>query len=422
MYDARPVADDSEEAPVESPPEGDAEAAVPDVDALIERLRANVAERRAKGHYPPGLEAELDDHFRRIVAHRADAPFDMTLLRKHLAGVASTSHFGRHRIAMSTDIPGGDRLHRAVGKVVSRQVDGILQQVQEFATEVRGLLEALVAVVEDPGNHQHPGLVSQIDAVLDRLAAYERSPLDSEVAVRDLRARTEALEDAERRRQFQPTYGNERFEDKFRGPRDDVIERYRDLASLFRDCAPVVDIGCGRAEFLELLGQVPVEAWGVEIDPALVKAGLDAGLDVRLGDALSELAGASDDSLGGIALMQVIEHLTAQEVVDLVALAAAKVRRGGKVIIETVNPQSLYVYAHAFYLDPTHGTPVHPAYLKFLFEEHGFHEVELRWRSPVPDGDLLEVPPGASDVEADNARRINELVFAPQDYAVIATR
>ena len=73
-------------------------------------------------------------------------------------------------------------------------------------------------------------------------------------------------------------------------------------------------------------------------------------------------------------MIQVIEHLTAQDAMDLVALAARKVRPGGKVIIETVNPQSLYVFARSFYLDPTHVRPVHPAYLEFLFREAGFAE------------------------------------------------
>ena len=127
-----------------------------------------------------------------------------------------------------------------------------------------------------------------------------------------------------------------------------------------------------------------------------------------------------DESLGGLVLIQVVEHLTPQEVVDLVDLATAKVRPGGQVFVETVNPQSLYVFAHAFYVDPTHLRPVHPAYLMFLFKEAGFASVAIDWRSPPPADDVItEVGDPAA---AANNRRLNELLFAPQDYLLVATR
>ncbi|MDT4936628.1 MAG: hypothetical protein QOG80_299, partial [Pseudonocardiales bacterium] len=92
-------------------------------------------------------------------------------------------------------------------------------------------------------------------------------------------------------------------------------------------------------------------------------------------------------------------------------------------IVETVNPQSLYVFAHAFYVDPTHNQPIHPAYLTFLFREAGFTEVYIDWRS-LPDDDerLQEVLDDPTGVLNDNVRRLNQILFAPQDYAVIATR
>jgi O-antigen chain-terminating methyltransferase len=96
------------------------------------------------------------------------------------------------------------------------------------------------------------------------------------------------------------------------------------------------------------------------------------------------------------------------------------VRPGGKVVIETVNPQSLYVYAHAFYVDPTHVRPVHPAWLLFLFEQAGFASTVIDWRSPPPEVDRLEtVGDPAHDA---NVERLNQLLFAAQDYAVVAIR
>jgi len=91
-------------------------------------------------------------------------------------------------------------------------------------------------------------------------------------------------------------------------------------------------------------------------------------------------------------------------------------------VVETVNPQSLYTFAHSFYLDPTHGNPVHPAYLKFLFEEAGFSHVQIDWRSPPPHDDMLAADDEATKVQATNIERLNQLLFAPQDYALIARR
>jgi hypothetical protein len=111
-------------------------------------------------------------------------------------------------------------------------------------------------------------------------------------------------------------------------------------------------------------------------------------------------------------------------VIDFVLLAKDKVREGGRVVLETVNPQSLYVFARAFYLDPTHSQPVHPAYLDFLFRQAGFAEVAIDWRSPPPADDVLvPAPEEAADSPANvNVERLNRLLFAPQDYALIATR
>jgi hypothetical protein len=157
----------------------------------------------------------------------------------------------------------------------------------------------------------------------------------------------------------------------------------------------------------------------------LVKLAEELGLHVEADDGNTYLRSIPDASLGGLALIQVIEHLTAQDLVDLVAVAAHKVRPGGKVIMETVNPQSLYVFARSFYLDPTHVRPVHPAYLEFLFREAGFSTVELDWRYPPREREVLKDIPGDDDATRQmnaNIANLNALLFAPQDYALIATR
>jgi O-antigen chain-terminating methyltransferase len=91
-------------------------------------------------------------------------------------------------------------------------------------------------------------------------------------------------------------------------------------------------------------------------------------------------------------------------------------------VVETVNPMSLYVYAHSFYTDPTHDHLVHPVYLQFLFQEAGFSDVDLVWRSPAPKDDVLEMDDEDGGAKKANLDRLNRLLFAATDYAIIATR
>lgn len=395
----------------------------PNVDDLVVELKARVEQREREGLYPSELTQELHEHFRRIVAQRSTP--DLHDLRKQVEHPDLLATFSPDRISLASGVPGGSRFHALVARTVARQTHGVLEQMQQFADAVRDVLAAVVAALEDPHNHVHADLVGQIDALFEHVASFERGPVGSKAAVADLRRRVEQLEEEERRRRFRPFFSSDDFEASFRGTREELLERYRGLAARLRDSSPVVDLGCGRGEFLELLVAQGVDAFGVDVDPDLVEDCKGRGLDVRHGDALSALEATADESLGGIVLIQVIEHLTPQEALDLVALSYRKLRQGGLLVIETVNPQSLYVFAHAFYVDPTHTHPVHPAYLAFVVQQAGFGGVEIDWRSEPPEGDVLDElaeDDATSKVMNENVRRLNTLLFAPQDYALIAVR
>jgi O-antigen chain-terminating methyltransferase len=391
-----------------------------DLDELLETLRSRVRDRREAGDYPPGLEINLDAHFQRIVGTRAGP--DRSQFQAKLDRLAAFSSFNPDRIQMSSKLPGGSAMHRGVGKVTSRQTQGVLDQIQQFANALRDVLDELTDTASADHDHSHPDLVGIVDVLVDRWASYERAPVESAAGMADLHRRVEALEAREARRQFRPWFKESRFAEEFRGSWDELAERYRDLAERLGQSAPVFDLGCGRGEFLTLLKELGIEASGIEIDPELAEEGRARGLAVDEGDGLAHLATLVDGALGSIVLIQVIEHLTAQEAADLALLARDKLRPGGKLLIETVNPQSLYAFAHPFYVDPTHVRPVHPAYLEFLFREAGFESIELLWRSPPPDDDVLETPADDDGVRAANVRRLNQLLFAPQDYALIASR
>jgi SAM-dependent methyltransferase len=393
----------------------------PDVEALLEELRHTVESRRQQGLYPAGLEEDLAGHFRRIVRQRVTP--DLSRLDAAMQRLRGVPGLSSGRIPLDSEVPGGSAMHRTLARLAGRQTQGILEQVEELADALRSVADELSWAVRQASTHVHADLIGQIDALQERLSALERQPLDDPspaAALAELSRRLERLESKEAARQFRPPYSAADFEATFRGGEDELKARYRDLARRLDGCSPVLDIGCGRGEFMELLAEIGVESSGVELDTELAAAGSDRDLDITGGDGLAHLAELPDGSLGGLSLIQVIEHLSPNQVSELTSLAADKLRPGGRAVIETVNPQSLYVFARAFYLDPTHQNPVHPAYLTFLFRRAGFQGLEIDWRSE-PSADESLRPVGTADVD-ENFSRINQILFGPQDYALIATR
>jgi SAM-dependent methyltransferase len=149
------------------------------------------------------------------------------------------------------------------------------------------------------------------------------------------------------------------FEDLFRGSAERVTELQRPYLPLVRDHQPVVDIGCGRGEFLSLLAAEAISARGVDADPGMVKRCQDAGLPAVLGDAVAYLDDVDDGSLGTVFSAQVIEHLPVDHLRRLLEVACRKLAPGGLFIAETVNPHSLPALK-TFWVDLTHQHPIFP--------------------------------------------------------------
>jgi SAM-dependent methyltransferase len=215
------------------------------------------------------------------------------------------------------------------------------------------------------------------------------------------------------------------FERRFRGDSEaiaaELARRYLDLLA---PNAPVVDVGCGRAELVELLTARGVEAIGVDTDPSMVAEARDRGLDVRLVDGNAFLRGCEPGSIGAIIATHLVEHLELDALVELLELAASRLRPGGVLIAETPNPASLIVLGNSYILDPTHVRPLHPSLLAFLCEGAGFRDVRLQFYAPASDYHLQpiddpEAPAWTRQVN-DAFAKLNEVLFGPQEYAVIA--
>lgn len=198
--------------------------------------------------------------------------------------------------------------------------------------------------------------------------------------------------------------------ERFRGSEEYVHAKQRFYLPFFAARRDVVDLGCGRGEFLELMREAGVPARGIELSPELAGVCRAKGLEAECGDLLECLPALADESLGGIFSAHVVEHLPPERLPALIRAAAAKLRRDGVLTIETPNPECLAVFARHFYLDPTHVRPVPAGLLAFYLEEAGLGRIEVHRLSPAVD-----TAPSLASLPED----FREAFFGGLDYAII---
>jgi O-antigen chain-terminating methyltransferase len=218
------------------------------------------------------------------------------------------------------------------------------------------------------------------------------------------------------------------FENRFRGSPEEIRAKLSEYAAHFEGLAPVLDLGSGRGEFLDRLREGGIGARGVEANAAAARSCRERGLDVGEGDLLAFLRAQADGSAGGVFAAQVAEHLPPAVLQAMLREAHRVLRRGGLLLLETVNPRSLVGFLEVYNRDLTHEHPLHPDTLRFLAAAAGFGDVRVEMKSPVePLARLQEVPiEGLPEAAArtlnENVARLNDLLYGPQEYALLARR
>ena len=220
------------------------------------------------------------------------------------------------------------------------------------------------------------------------------------------------------------------FEDRFRGSRNDTKAKQLKFVKYFEGCKNVLDIGCGRGEFLELLKDNGISGHGIDIDEDMVRYCRSRDLNVEKLDAVSYLNQLEDKSLDGIFIDQVVEHLDPDYLIKMIDLCYKKMLFGAYIIMETVNPLSLLSLAN-FYMDMSHKRPVHPETLKFLMSAAGFRETVAQFYEPAVEGGrlrsidadgLAEKERSLADIINRNTDMLNNMIFGPRDYAAIGKK
>ena len=210
------------------------------------------------------------------------------------------------------------------------------------------------------------------------------------------------------------------FENRFRGERAQIKEKVRPYLSILGEAAagasgrPILDVGCGRGEWLELLKENGLEASGLDLNTAMIAQCRERGLSATHGDVIEYLRTLQDATLGAVTGFHIIEHLPLEVLIDLVAETQRVLLPGGIALFESPNCKNLMVGACNFNVDPTHRNPVFPETAAFIFETYGFEQVRLEYLSPVDTANM----PGSNEIP----QPLHHLLYGPQDFAVIGRK
>jgi len=207
------------------------------------------------------------------------------------------------------------------------------------------------------------------------------------------------------------------LEDRFRGSRDLIKSRlqvYLPFIEPLKEAYPdlhSIDLGCGRGEWLEILGECGFQAQGVDLNDGMLSACRDLDLKVQTGDALSFLKKLPDDSQVIVSAFHLIEHIPFEDLQEIVKESLRVLKPAGLLVLETPNPENIIVGTSSFYMDPTHTSPIPPNLLAFLPEYYGYHNTKILRLQETPQIRNLE-----------NLNLFDVFNGSSPDYAVVAQK
>ncbi|OMH30407.1 methyltransferase domain-containing protein [Motiliproteus sp. MSK22-1] len=212
------------------------------------------------------------------------------------------------------------------------------------------------------------------------------------------------------------------FEDACRGSREEIKDNFRVYLPLLNEVldsvgadTPILDVGCGRGEWLELIKEQGWQGEGIDLNKVMVQQCSAQQLKVEEADVVIYLRSVADSSLAMISGFHIIEHLPFSELYSLFEEAARVLKPGGAILFETPNPENVLVGSHTFYHDPTHRNPITPSGIEFLADYAGFCQAEIMRLHPYPEEAKV---PGNDPL----TERVNGHLCGPQDFAIIARK
>ncbi len=295
---------------------------------------------------------------------------------------------------------------------------------QESEVQFLRSIADLQAATQDTTRRQHADFERALQKAVERMRLDTDHLIHSELRLIRQRLAAERVSEAPDRSggRAEPGSGGSerrmlfdyaRFAERFRGPADYVKAGQRIYLADFSGRKNVVDIGCGRGEFLEMMREAGVPARGIDTSSESIALCRQKGLSAETADLFVWLAQQPEGALDGIFCSQVVEHLPPERLPEMIQLAASRLAPGGVIAIETPNPECLAIFATHFYLDPTHTRPIPHPLLVFYLEEFGIGGIEVRRLSPA-----VETMPSLAGLPAD----FRDAFFGGLDYAVVGKK
>jgi len=280
----------------------------------------------------------------------------------------------------------------------------VLAQNQEIADFINHTANRLIERINALANEQQK-TATYFDDVKQRIETLRRDEAEQMAA---LRFRLGDATDPD----LDTLYAG--LEDTFRGNREEIKRHFREYLPYVKDSAPVIDLGCGRGEWLELLTETGIEARGVDNNSLQIERCLARGLDAAEQDVFTYLKNLADGSAGAVTGFHIIEHLSFNALIALLNDTMRVLRPGGVAIFETPNPNNVVVGSNYFYLDPTHRHPLPTELMEFVFKNRGFEKVEIIPLHPWDSGRVAG--------EGELAERFNGYFYGPMDYAIVGRK
>jgi O-antigen chain-terminating methyltransferase len=320
-----------------------------------------------------------------------------------------------------------------------------LRQTRNQLEEGQGELWKNLNSIREAHDQLLHGIISDLRLINEKLSSnlpkidtlyYERLALKNDIEKllsqpdRASQARAESGVEGDKKRKPLDDSSYYLFEEYYRGDSASLSVKQSEYLKYFKGKRRVLDVGCGRGEFLGLLRANGIEGLGVDSNPLMVQSCKEKGLSAECDDLANYLARIEDGSLGGVFCSQVIEHLQEEEITRFIRLSWQKLESGAVILVETLNPLSLIAMARHFYKDLTHAKPLHPDTLSFLLERSGFRNAQIRFMTPVADADSLKTIDNSGDPAKaeyartfnENVRKLNDILFGYQEYIAIAQK
>lgn len=394
-----------------------------DVAKIMQEIKGNVSEKYKKTEQKHSDEVfNLNPEFGQVYE---DVCFTLEQLNNH------------------QDIGGNYPLYEwrpAVIRTPLRLVNKVISKLSRFITGEQNQVNQLTKQAVIQLQNSQRILMRQIEELNSHNEHLERKITELQYANKVIGARNKAIASVESDEKVrQDEFVNDvylRFEDKFRGTKVEIEKRLQYYIDKYvvgkieqSNNDIIVDLGCGRGEWLKLLEHNHYSPIGIDMNAAMINSCTQQGLVAYQMDALTYLNSLKDNSVLMITAFQMVEHISTDMLINLLKEVNRVLKPGGIVILETPNPGNLRVGACNFYLDPTHTRPVHPEFLRFVAEECNLVDVEIaywndeeseKWWMDVVNADTMRICESVTfRTVADEVRHV---FFNSPDYALVARK